>query len=617
MSNIQPEIQVSAAEMQRQVNNFCITVATVNGSGSQTSNSTIMRAILKMGVPVSGKNLFPSNIQGLPTWFTIRISQKSYMARSEKVDIVVAMNPDSFEKDLASLPPGGVFYYADHIKHPITRDDVIIYPIPVQKLSRDSAAAPNLRDYVANMVYVGVLAQMLGIDLDKIGQALDSHFKGKQKAVDLNFSMVESGYKWAKENLVKKDPYFIEASDAAQCCFLMDGNTAAALGALYGGVQFAGWYPITPASSLAEGLVEYAPQIRKDPETGKTTVVIVQAEDELAAIGMTVGAGWGGLRAMTSTSGPGLSLMAEYAGLAYFTEVPIVVWDVQRVGPSTGLPTRTAQADLTFVNFMGHGDTQFVMLLPGSINECFEFGWKAFDLAEQLQTPVFVMSDLDFGMNNWMTQPFEYPDKPMQRGKVLWESDLERLNGQWSRYLDQDGDGIPYRTLPGNRHPRAAYFTRGTGHDENARYSEDPVVWERVMNRLRKKYETARSMVPAPVIDKMEGASFGIISFGSCDPAVQEARDYLLEQGIRCDYLRVRALPFTKEITEFIQSHTKTYVVELNRDGQMHQLLSLEVPGSATTLISLAHLDGLALSAAWVEQAVLAHENIAAEQKES
>ena len=613
MSIVQPVIQESTEKVQRQVNNFCITVATVNGSGSQTSNLTIMRAILKLGVPVSGKNLFPSNIQGLPTWFTIRVSREAYMARCETVDIVVAINPDSFEKDLASLHPGGVFYYADNIKIPIIREDVITYPMPIQKLSRESGAAPNLKDYIANMVYVGVLAQMLGIDLEKIRQALDFHFKGKQKPVDLNFSVVEAGSKWAAENLVKKDPYFIEPMDATQGFIMADGNTAAALGALYGGVQFAGWYPITPASSLAEALMEYTPQLRKDPETGKNTVVIVQAEDELAAIGMTVGAGWAGLRAMTSTSGPGLSLMAEYAGLAYFAEVPIVVWDIQRVGPATGLPTRTAQADLTFVNFLAHGDTQYVMLLPGSVAECFEFGWKAFDLAEQLQTPIFVMSDLDFGMNNWMTTPFEYPDKPMQRGKVLWESDLDRLNGQWSRYLDQDHDGIPYRTIPGNRHPRAAYFTRGTGHDENAHYTEDPAVWERVLNRLRKKFETARGLMPAPIVDRVEGARFGIISFGSCDPAVQEARHNLARQGIKADYMRVRALPFSDEVTKFIHSHPYTYVVELNRDGQMQQLLSLEVPDFAASLISLAHLDGLPLSAEWVENAIRSRETKAEE----
>jgi 2-oxoglutarate ferredoxin oxidoreductase subunit alpha len=582
-------------------------VATVNGSGSQTSNLTIMRSLLKMGIPVSGKNLFPSNIQGLPTWFTIRVSKEGYTARCEQHEIVVAMNPDTFLKDLDSLQPGGVFFYADHIKIPINRQDIIVYPMPVQKLSKESGAPPNLRDYIANMVYVGVVAQVLGIELDKIHQALDFHFKGKQKAIDMNFGVVQSAAAWAAENLEKRDPFCVEAMTLPGEYIMTDGNTAAALGALYGGCHFAAWYPITPASSLAESIMEYGPVLRKDPETGNNTVVVIQAEDELAAAGMVVGAGWSGLRAMTSTSGPGLSLMAEYMGLAYFAEVPVVVWDIQRVGPATGLPTRTAQGDLTFVNFLSHGDTQHVMLIPGSIAECFEYGWRAFDLAERLQTPIFVMSDLDFGMNNWMTPPFQYPDEPIDRGKVLWEGDLDRMNGEWRRYLDADGDGIPYRTVPGNRHPRSAYFTRGTGHDENARYTEDPVAWENLLIRLRRKYETAKGLVPAPVIEE-DGAKIGIIAFGSTDPAVQEARDRLSEQGFETDYMRLRAVPFNAEVTEFIRRHDRNYVVELNRDGQMHQLLRLEVQGCVTDLISLAHIDGLPLTAEWLVKALLAEE---------
>lgn len=606
MAIVQPVKPSEAVESRKPVvNDFSITVATVNGSGSQTSNLTIMRALLKMGIPVSGKNLFPSNIQGLPTWFTIRVSKDGYMARSEKVDIVVAMNQNSFEKDVLSLNPGGALYYADNIKIPVHRDDISIYPMPVQKLARESGAAPNLRDYIANMVYVGVLAQMMGIDLDKICQALDFHFKGKVKPVELNFGVVKTAAEWAAENLQKSDPYRVEPMQAAQGFIMTDGNTAAALGALYGGMQFAAWYPITPASSLAEALMEYGPVLRKDPEGGKNTFVILQAEDELAAVGMTVGAGWSGLRAMTSTSGPGFSLMAEYIGLAYYTEVPIVIWDIQRVGPATGLPTRTAQGDLTFANYLGHGDTQHVLLFPGSVGECFEFGWKAFDLAEQLQTPVLVLSDLDFGMNNWMTPPFQYPEIPMERGKVLWEGDLERLGGEWGRYLDADKDGIPYRTLPGNRHSRAAYFTRGTGHDENAQYTEDPIVWEQMLKRLRRKFETARKLVPGPIIDTMDGAEIGIISFGSCDPAVHETRHRLALMGYKTDYLRVRAIPFSPEITEFVRKHKRTYVVEMNRDGQMNQLLRTEIPDRAGNLISLAHIDGLPLSADWVIRAFL------------
>lgn len=593
---------------QRIVNNFCITVATVNGSGSQTSNLTIMRALLKMGIPVSGKNIFPSNIQGQPTWFTIRVSAEGYTARCEDTDILVAMNPNSFTRDVANLNSGGVLFYADHIKTPINREDIITYPMPVQRISREDAATPGLRDYVANMVYVGVVAQIIGIELVKIHQALEFHFKGKPKPIEMNFAAVEKSARWASENLHKLDPYWVEPIQSNNNCIMMDGNTAAALGALYGGVQFAAWYPITPATTLAETLMEYRPILRNDPETGKNTLVIIQAEDELAAVGMVVGAGWGGLRAMTSTSGPGLSLMAEYIGLAYYSETPIVIWDVQRVGPATGLPTRTAQGDLTFVNFISHGDTQHVILLPGNITECFEFGWKAFDLAEQLQTPILVLSDLDLGMNLWMTDPLKYPDIPMDRGKVLWEGDLERLNGEWGRYHDVDGDGIPYRTLPGNRHTRSAYFARGTGHDENAHYTEDPEVWERVLNRLRKKYETARKLVPVPVINTMEGAKIGLIGYGSTDPAIYEARSRLEKNGIKTDYMRIKAIPFNYQVKEFIACHDRVYVIELNRDGQMHQLLTLEAKEKAINMISLSHIDGLPLTAEWVVEGILSHE---------
>jgi 2-oxoglutarate/2-oxoacid ferredoxin oxidoreductase subunit alpha len=610
MSALQPavekEIQI---EQEPVVNDFSITVGTVNGSGSQTSNLTILRALFRMGIPVSGKNLFPSNIQGLPTWYTIRISKKGYLARREEHEIVVAMNPATFVQDLADVKPGGVFFYADDIRLKINRDDISIYPMPVKEITRTANAPANLRDYIANMVYVGVLVKMLGIDKDKIYQALDFHFKGKTKPIDLNFGVIQSAYTWAEENLVKTDPYRVEAMDATSGYIMADGNTAGALGSIYGGVQLVAWYPITPASSLAESLYEYLPILRKDPETGKNTFAVVQAEDELAAIGMAVGAGWSGLRAMTSTSGPGLSLMTEYAGMAYFAEVPLVVWDVQRVGPSTGLPTRTAQGDLTFINFMGHGDTQQVILLPGSVTECFEFGWKAFDLAERLQTPVFVLSDLDFGMNQWMTRPFEYPDTPIDRGKVLWEEDLERLKGDWGRYRDVDGDGIPYRTIPGNRHPAAAYFTRGTGHDENARYTEDNETWHNLLNRLKKKYENARQYMPKPAIDTLEGAEIGIIAFGSTEPAIQEARDQLLNKNIKVDFMRVKAVPFSIEVQAFIQNHDRLYVIEMNRDGQLHQLLSLEYPELVSKLISLAYTDGLPLTARRVRESILAKED--------
>ena len=392
------------------------------------------------------------------------------------------------------MRPGGAFFYADDIKQPVTRTDITVYPMPVKELVKKDPSVPSdFRDLVGNMVYVGVLAQMLGIDIDKIQAALDFHFKGKQKPIDMNFNTVKAGAEWAQANLKKSDPFTVEPMNKTDGLIMADGNTAAAIGSIFGGVQFAAWYPITPASSLAEALNEYLPQLRKR-EDGKHTYAVVQAEDELAAIGMAIGAAGAGCAPMTSTSGPGLSLMTEFAGLAYYTEVPIVVWDVQRIGPSTGLPTRTSQGDLTFVNFIGHGDTQQIILLPGGVDECFEFGWRAFDIAEQLQWPVFVLSDLDMGMNQWMSKPFEYPDGPMKRGKVLWEKDLEALKGDWARYLDKDNDAVPYRTVPGNRHPASGYFTRGTGHDEQARYTEDAAVWHRMMERLKKKYETARQV---------------------------------------------------------------------------------------------------------------------------
>jgi 2-oxoglutarate ferredoxin oxidoreductase subunit alpha len=591
------------------VNNFSITVGTVNGSGSQTSNLTLLRALFKMGIPVSGKNLFPSNIQGLPTWYTIRVSKDGYLARREEHEIVVAMNPDTFQQDLSEVNPNGSFYYADHIRADITRDDISIYPMPVKKIVRDSGAPPKLRDYVANMVYVGVLAQSLGIEFEKIYQALEYHFKGKSKPIELNYGVVQAAATWAEENLEKSDPYKLEPMTATENFIMADGNTAGALGSVYGGVHFVSWYPITPASSLAESLGYFLPLLRKDPvEEGKNTFAVVQAEDELAAIGMAVGAGWSGLRALTSTSGPGLSLMAEYSGLAYFAEVPLVLWDVQRAGPSTGLPTRTAQGDLTFTYNLGHGDTQQIIMLPGTVNECFEFGWRAFDIAERLQTPVFVLSDLDLGMNQWMTPPFEYPEEPLDRGKVLWEEDLEKLEGKWARYLDIDGDSVPYRTVPGNRHPKAAYFSRGTGHTNEARYSEDSEVWVELLARLKEKHNTARSLLPESIIQDLDGSEIGVIGYGSTEPAIREARDQLAAKGITIDSLRLRSLPFTRDVREFISRHRVNYIVEMNRDGQLRQLLLIDNPDLSNRIISLAYFDGLPMTARYVREAILAAE---------
>jgi len=610
MTNKQgPQTAEAIPHRERIVNDLSMVVATVNGSGSQTSNTALIRAIFRMGIPVSGKNLFPSNIQGMPTWFTIRASSEGFTARRETVEVLVAMNIATFEEDLSGLVEGGVCFYPDHFSAPETRPDVVFYPMPVRSVIKQVNPPRELRDYMVNMVYVGVVAQMLGIDLQEIRGALETHFRGREKPVQLNMQVVGASASWARENLQELDPYVLERDSQTEGMILIDGNTAAALGAIYGGVTFAAWYPITPASSLAEALQTYLPQLRKDPETGKATYAIVQSEDELAAIGMAIGAGWAGARAMTSTSGPGLSLMAEFSGLAYFAEVPVVVWDVQRMGPSTGLPTRTSQGDVLFVRFLGHGDTSQVMLIPGNIEECFEFGWRAFDLADRLQTPIFVLSDLDLGMNMWMSRPFQYPSEPIDRGKILSAEQLEQVQ-EFARYRDVDGDGIPYRTLPGTDHPKAAYFTRGSGHDDRAEYSERPEDYEGIMQRIARKMETARALLPKAVIERMKGAEIGLIAYGSTDSAVREARARLLDAGVKTNYLRLRAIPFGPEVKDFISQHERVYVIEMNTDGQMRMLLQLEVPEHATRLHSLTHNNGLPVSARWITERVLEAEEV-------
>jgi 2-oxoglutarate ferredoxin oxidoreductase subunit alpha len=459
-----------------------------------------------------------------------------------------------------------------------------------------------MRFDIANMVYVGALAQLVSIPLEKIDEALDFHFKGRRKLVDSNMDVVRAAHEWTAENIEKVDPFIVEPMDETEGLITITGNGAAALGAVFGGITVASWYPITPSTSLIDALKEYLPRLRRDPEAGKATYAVIQAEDELAAIGMVIGAGWAGARAMTATSGPGVSLMSEFAGLSYFAEVPAVIWDIQRVGPSTGLPTRTGQGDVTFAYYLGHGDTKNVLLLPATVKECFEFGKTAFDLAEEVQTLVLVMSDLDLGMNNWMTETFDYPAEPLKRGKVLTADEVEEKG--FARYEDVDGDGITYRTLPGNEHPQSAYFARGTGHDEKAVYSEDPEIWQENMARLLRKFETARQLVPAPVIDEVDGAEIGIIAYGSTKFAIDEARDRLAEDGTKTSFMRLRALPINDEVKEFIERHDRLYVVELNRDGQMHNILRTEMPELATKMISLAHLDGMPLTAHWVVEAL-------------
>jgi 2-oxoglutarate/2-oxoacid ferredoxin oxidoreductase subunit alpha len=587
------------------VNDFSIVAATVNGSGSQTANNVLIRALFKMGIPVNGKNLFPSNISGLPTWYTIRVSKDGYIARRDTTEILVAFNEKTATEDVEALPAGGVCIYPGDWKFERSRDDVTYYALPVKDLVAASGADVKLRDYVANMAYVGALTELLGIERDEIKAALTHHFSGKAKAISLNYGVVLAAADWVNEHITKDDPYRVERMHATDGMVLIDGNTASALGAIFGGVTVVAWYPITPATSLADGLTEYLPKLRRG-EDGTPTYAVIQAEDEIAAIGMTIGAGWSGARAMTSTSGPGISLMTEFAGLGYFAEIPAVIWDIQRMGPSTGLPTRVSQGDMLSVYFLGHGDTRHVVLMPGSVAECFEFGYLAFDLAERLQTPVFVLSDLDLGMNFWMTRPFEYPTQPMDRGKVLTAEDVKRMGG-FARYEDVDGDGIGYRTLPGTDHPLAAYFARGTGHNAQAVYSERPDDWTQNLDRLTRKHETARKVVPQPVIDSA-GASVGIIAVGSVDPAIVEARAILNAQGIATDYLRVRALPLSTSVREFLQSHERVYVVELNQDGQLAQLVQLHAPEQAGRVRSIAHCDGLPLTARFVAEAITKQE---------
>jgi 2-oxoglutarate ferredoxin oxidoreductase subunit alpha len=594
-------------EQGRVVNDFSIQVATVNGSGSQSSNSVLMRSIFQMGIPVSGKNLFPSNIAGLPTWFTIRVNKNGYVARKSDIEILVAMNPQTAIDDVKSLSTGAVCISPVELKLDAIRKDVLHYQVPFTELAAKASENLKLRKLLMNMLYVGVVAELLNIDHGQIENSISKQFEGKAKAIDLNLNAVKIGREWARENLKKEDPYFVEPMDKTQGKIIIDGNAACALGSLFAGVTVVTWYPITPSSSLCEQLIDYLKDYRIDKETGKASFAVIQAEDELAAIGMALGAGWAGARSMTSTSGPGISLMAEFTGYGYFTEIPTVIFDVQRVGPSTGMPTRTSQADLISAYTLSHGDTKHIVLLPGSIVECYEMAGEAFELAEQFQTPVFVLTDLDLGMNNWMSDPFEYPTKPISRGKVMTAADIEKA-GKFERYRDVDGDGIPYRTLPGTDHPQAAYFTRGSGHNEKAGYTEKPEDYVNLMDRLEKKFQTARKFVPAPVVSVEKGAKVGIIAFGSSDFAVIESRDQLKAANIPTSYLRVRALPFNDDLRKFVETHDHVYVVEQNRDAQMRDLIRLELPDLAMKIRSVKHYDGLPIDARFVTDAIMEQE---------
>jgi 2-oxoglutarate/2-oxoacid ferredoxin oxidoreductase subunit alpha len=591
----------------RIVNDFSIQVATVNGSGSQSSNTVLMRSIFQMGIPVSGKNLFPSNIAGLPTWFTIRVNKDGWIARKKEIDILVAMNPQTAVEDVKSLRSGSVCVSPKELNLDKVRDDVRHYLVPFGELATQTTENLKLRKLVTNMIYVGVVAELLNIDHNEIEKAIRNQFVGKGKAIELNLTAALKGREWAKANLSKEDPFFVEPMNKTAGKIIIDGNAAAALGCMFAGVSVVTWYPITPSSSLCETLSDYMETYRHDKETGKASYAIIQAEDELAAIGMALGAGWAGARSMTSTSGPGISLMSEFVGLGYFAEIPTVIFDISRVGPSTGMPTRTSQADLISCYTLSHGDTKHIVLLPASVEECYNFALEGFDLAERFQTPIFVLSDLDLGMNNWMSDPFKYPEKPMDRGKVLNAEELERV-GKFERYRDVDGDGIPYRTLPGTEHPLAAYFTRGSGHNEKAAYTERPEDYVNLMDRLDRKYQTARKYVPKPELHLSEGAKVGIIAFGSSHPAILESQDQLRVASIATSYLRVRALPFTTELREFVEKHDRVYVVEQDRDAQMRELIRLELPELAMKLRSVRHYNGLPIDARSVTDAIMEQE---------
>ena len=595
---------------ERIVNDFSIQVATVNGSGSQTANLVLMRSIFQMGVPVSGKNLFPSNIQGLPTWFTIRANRDGYIARKKEIDFLVAMNPESAQEDVMSLPPGAAVLYDEPLRLSSLRSDLHFYAAPFDKLVAPVCPEAKLRKLVRNMIYVGILAELLGIDPEQIRKALYKQFgERKKKAADLNWGAVQAGIDFARANLSKSDPYWIQPMDRTAGKLVIEGNTAAALGCMFAGMTVCTWYPITPSSSLAEALITFMERFRRDPETGKATFAIVQAEDELASIGMAVGAGWAGARAMTCTSGPGISLMSEFVGLAYFAEIPVVLIDVQRVGPSTGLPTRTMQGDTLKNAVLSHGDTRHPILFPSSPEECFTMAIDAFDLAEQFQTPVFVNMDLDLGMNLWMSDPLPYPEKPMSRGKVLTADDLERLGG-FARYKDVDGDGVPYRTLPGTPHAKAAYFTRGTGHTENATYSEKPEDWVRNIDRIARKFETLRQHLPPPVQSLAPGARIGIVSAGTSRYAMEESRDQLSrEAGLPASWMRLTAYPFPPELEAFIEQHERVYVIDQNRDAQLLGLMRLDLPALLLErLRSVRYYGGLPLDARTVTEQILAQE---------
>lgn len=583
------------------VNDFVINVATVNGSGSQSANLVLLKTLFKMGIPVGGKNVFPSNIAGLPTWFWIRANEKGYTGRSEKADIVIAMNPQTIAEDVQLLREGGIFIYNSDI--PTAQSfpaNVNVIKVPFKALVDQSTDVVKIKKLLINIIYVGVVAELLGLEEASLLAALKDQLGSKQKVFEENLKALNVGREYARSNLdISHFPIKAKRMSANNGKIMIDGNTAAAIGSVMGGCTFGAWYPITPSSSIMESFIKYANKYRKD-ENQKNRFAIVQAEDELASICMVLGAGWAGARAMTATSGPGLSLMQEAAGFAYYAEVPAVIWDVQRVGPSTGMPTRTMQGDLYTAMLASHGDTKHPCLIPGNPGECYEFAQLSFDLAERLQQLVIVLSDLDIGMNLWLQDEFRYPQKSFDRGKVLSEKELETVT-QYERYGDPDGDGIPYRVLPGNKNPKAGYTLRGSGHNAKAQYTENSKEYQWVMDRLLRKWETARRFVPEPIqIKATSKAKAGMIIYGSTEAVMNEASDLLAAKGVFVDILRVRALPFTQQVEDFLSQHESIYVVDQNRDGQMFQLLKMDYSEHCGKVQSIRHYDGTPISADFI-----------------
>ena len=592
----------------KSTNEFVIKFANVNGSGSASANQMFAKGVFRSGVPVSPKNIFPSNIQGLPTWFEVRVSEKGYLGRREGVDIVVAMNPQSYNEDLMELNSGGYLLYDSSWKRDFKRTDINVIEIPLTKLCVEEFSNPKQRLLFKNIVYVGALSYLLNMDKEIYEILIKEQFKGKEKLIDPNVKALNLGYDYARENLKEICEIKIETSDKTKGMILTSGNDASGLGCVYGGATVCAWYPITPSTSLAEAFTDYSEKLRVEEETNKNKYAIIQAEDELAAVGMAIGANWNGARGFTATSGPGISLMSEFIGLAYFAEVPLVLFDIQRGGPSTGMPTRTQQSDVLSCAYASHGDTKHVLLIPSDPKECFEFAAEAFDLADRIQTPVIVLSDLDLGMNDWTCPEFKWDDtKLFDKGKVLHGKDLEEIEN-FGRYLDVDGDGIPYRTYPGAHPEKGAYFTRGTSHDEYAKYTEDGVVNARNLSRLLKKYQTASELVPNPIFkQETNTSSIGVIYYGSTEASMQEALDLLNEEGVILDAMRLRAFPFNLEVWEFIEDHDLLFIVEQNRDGQMRTLIMAEGGIIPDKLVSVLCFDGQPITADFISNKISSH----------